>query len=301
MTRCLVLPVALLVLSVAICATPPEKFDGGKAYEHVRQLVAIGPRPPASPGIEKARQYIRDQMKTFGLAVTDQAFDADTPLGRVRMANLIVHIPGQSPERILFGGHYDTKLYREFWFVGANDAGSSTAFLIELARVLKSRQSRYTIELVFFDGEESLLPEWESGHTYGSRHYVAAARAAGTLAQIHAMILLDMIGDRDLRIMRESGSTRWLTDLFWAAAKRLGHDEVFVDESTQIEDDHMPFIEAGVPAVDIIDLDYLPYWHTKDDTLDKVSARSMQVVGDVVLAALPAIESRPATRPNAGR
>ena len=301
MTRCLVLPVALLVLSIAICAAQTEKFDGGRAYEHVRQLVAIGPRPPGSPGIERTRQYVKDQLKAVGLTVTEQAFDADTPLGRIRMVNLIARIPGQSPQRILFAGHYDTKLFREFRFVGANDAGSSTAFLIELGRVLKARQNRYTIELVFFDGEESLLPEWESGHTYGSRHYVKTASAAGELAQIRAMILLDMVGDRDLRIMREAGSTSWLTDLVWAAAKRLGQDHIFVDESTPIEDDHMPFVEAGVPAVDIIDLEYLPYWHTKDDTLDKVSARSMQVVGEVVLEALPAIESRLAKTPAAGR
>ena len=301
MTRSLVLPVTLLVLSAAICAARAEKFDGGKAYEHVRQLVAIGPRPPGSPGLERTRQYVKDQLKAVGLTVTEQAFDADTPLGRMRMVNLIARIPGQSPERILFAGHYETKLFREFRFVGANDAGSSTAFLLELGRVLEARQNRYTIELVFFDGEESLLPEWESGHTYGSRHYVKAASAAGTLAQVRAMILLDMIGDRDLRIMREAGSTRWLTDLVWAAAKRLGQDHIFVDESTPIEDDHMPFVEAGVPAVDIIDLEYLPYWHTKDDTLDKVSARSMQVVGEVVLEALPAIESRLAKTPAAGR
>lgn len=302
MTRRCLLPIAALALSALVLAALPETFDGARAYEHVRQLVAIGPRPSGSAALEKTRQYIKSQLAASGIAVTEQAFDAETPLGRFRMVNLLARIPGKSADRILFGGHYETKLYRQFHFVGANDGGSSTAFLIELGRVLKARQNRFTVELAFFDGEEAMLPDWGRGdHTYGSRHYVSAARAAGTLAGVRAMILLDMIGDRDLRIMRESASTPWLTDLVWAAARRLKHQAIFVDESTAIEDDHVAFLEAGVPAVDIIDLDYLPYWHTKDDTLDKVSARSLQVVGDVVLEALPAIEERLARKPAAGR
>jgi glutaminyl-peptide cyclotransferase len=266
-------------------------FDSGRAFEHVRQLVAIGPRPAGSPGIEQARRYIREQIKAIGLTVTEQAFDARTPLGTVKMVNLSVVIPGASPDRLLITGHYDTKLFRPFRFVGANDGGSSAAMLLELARVLKGRGNALTIELVFFDGEEAVLDWTGTDHTYGSRHYVDDAIAAGTLETIRAMVLVDMVSDRDLKILRESGSTPWLTDIIWAAAKRLGHSAVFLDRSTLIEDDHVPFLRAGVPAVDIIDLDYAA-WHTAADTLDNISARSLQTVGDVLLAALPQLENK---------
>ncbi len=268
---------------------PP--FDSGRAFEHVRQLVAIGPRPAGSPGIEAARRYIRDQIKALGLSTTEGAFDAQTPLGPLKMVNLSVVIPGASPERLLIGGHYDTKLFRRFRFVGANDGGSSAAMLLELARVLKDRRNPFTIELVFFDGEEAMLEWTGTDHTYGSRHYVETARTSGTLKTIRAMLLVDMVGDRNLNIRREANSTGWLTDIIWVAARRLGRGDAFLDEPLALEDDHVPFLEAGVPAVDIIDLDY-PAWHTPNDTLDNVSARSLQTVGDVLLAALPTIEAR---------
>ena len=224
--------------------------------------------------------------------MTEQAFEAKTPIGPVKMVNVRATIPGARPDRIILAGHYDTKLFRQFRFVGANDAGSSTAFLIEMARVLKARTNPFTIELLFLDGEEAFI-DWFLGddHTYGSRHYVAEAKRTGDLARIKAMILVDMIGDRDLVIKREPTSTAWLTDTIWAAAKSLGHGSTFVAESFTVEDDHVPFLNAGVPAVDIIDLEYPP-WHTAEDTLDKVSARSMEVVGRVLTAALPKIESR---------
>jgi hypothetical protein len=266
-------------------------FDSGRAFEHVRQLVAIGPRPAGSPGIEQARRYIRDQMKAVGLAVTEQAFDAQTPLGTLKMVNLSVVIPGASADRVLIAGHYDTKLFRRFRFVGANDGGSSAAMLLELARVLKDRRNPFTIQLVFFDGEEAILEWTGTDHTYGSRHYVETARASGSLETIRAMVLLDMVGDRDLTIRREANSTRWLSDIIWATAKGLGHGNVFLDDTTLVEDDHVPFLKAGIPAVDIIDLDY-PGWHTAGDTLDQVSARSLQTVGDVLMASLPPIEGR---------
>jgi glutaminyl-peptide cyclotransferase len=265
-------------------------FDSGRAFEHVRQLVAIGPRPAGSPGIEAARRYIRAQMTAIGLSTTEQAFEAQTPVGPLEMINLSVVVPGARPERLVIGGHYDTKLFRRFRFVGANDGGSSAALLLELARVLKDRRNPFTIELVFFDGEEAVLEWTGTDHTYGSRQYVETARGSATLNTIGAMLLVDMVGDRNLNIRRESNSTRWLTDIIWAAAGRLGHGDVFLDEPLAVEDDHVPFLAAGVPAVDIIDLDY-PAWHTADDTLDNVSARSLQTVGDVLLAALPQIEA----------
>jgi glutaminyl-peptide cyclotransferase len=266
-------------------------FDGGRAYEHVRQIVAFGPRPAGSVALANSRRYITGQLAKSGIKAVEQAFDADTPVGRIRMVNLVATIPGASGERLAFAGHYDTKLFRRFRFVGANDGGSSTAFLIELGRVLANRKNAFTTELLFLDGEEATVEWTGSDHTYGSRHYVENARRTGSLAGLRALILVDMIGDRDLRIRREAASTAWLADILWASARRLGLDSIFVNESTPIEDDHVPFLQAGVPAVDLIDLEYPP-WHTAGDTLDQVSARSLQQVGDVVLDALPQIESR---------
>jgi glutaminyl-peptide cyclotransferase len=281
----------LLALAMQAAVPPTPRFDSGKAWEHLRQLVAIGPRPSGSPAIDQTRKYIKDQLASAGLSAVEQTWDDQTPVDTIHLVNLVATIPGARKERIVFAGHYDTKLYREFRFVGASDGGSSAAFLIELARVLKTRKSPFTIELLFLDGEEARLPEWAgTDHTYGSRHYVDAAKRDGSLATLKALILVDMIGDRDLRIRRDANSTPWLTSLMWESAKRLQMDNAFIADSTKIEDDHMPFVAAGVPSVDIIDLDYEP-WHTAKDTLDAVSARSLQVVGDVVLGALPQIEA----------
>lgn len=304
------LAAVLVAALIAACAAPagavnPPAFDGGKAYDHVRAMVGFGPRPAGSAALEQTRQYIRAQFAAMGVQVAEQAFEAETPIGKTRMVNVRATIPGTRPERIIFAGHYDTKLFREFRFVGANDAGSSAALLIELARVIKARKNLFTVEFVFFDGEEAVV-DWYlqfpcaagrcPDNTYGSRYYVAQAKKAGELNQIKAMILADMIGDRDLVIKRETKSTAWLTDIIWAAAKTLGHLATFVPEPFEVEDDHLPFLLAGVPAVDVIDLEYGPpnstWWHTPEDTLDKVSARSMEIVGRVLTAALPKIETR---------
>jgi Zn-dependent M28 family amino/carboxypeptidase len=205
---------------------------------------------------------------------------------------VIATIPGRRPERIVLASHYDTKIARDFRFVGANDGASSTAALIELGRALKGRQNELTIELLFLDGEEAINWEWRGNdNTYGSRHYVQSAQKAGTLGTLKALVLLDMIADRDLVIRRDSNSTPWLVDLIWDAAGRIGQRQTFSNTLTTIEDDHIPFLRAGVPAVDIIDLEY-EAWHTAQDDLDRVSAKGLQIVGDVVLAALPEIETR---------
>jgi Zn-dependent M28 family amino/carboxypeptidase len=265
-------------------------FDGGRAYEYLRQIVNIGPRPAGSPAIERTRTYITDQLNALGISAAPQAFDAQTPIGRVHMVNLIATIPGARKERIALAGHYDTKLFREFRFVGANDGGSSAAMLLELARVLKARRNEFTVEVLFLDGEEATLRDWGgTDHTYGSQYYVDNAKRTGALASLKAMVLVDMVGDRDLRIMRETASTKWLTDTIWATAKRLGYGSTFVDQSTRIEDDHIPFLEAGAQAVDIIDLEYPP-WHTAGDTLDQTSARSLEIVGKTLEGAWGGIE-----------
>jgi glutaminyl-peptide cyclotransferase len=284
---------SVLILTVVLLQAPAAapRFDSNRAWEHLRQIVGIGPRPSGSPAISKTRQYIKSELARLDLTATEQSWDATTPAGRVPMVNLSVTIPGSSRDRLIIGGHYDTKRFREFRFVGANDGGSSAAFLLELARVLKGRKGPLTIELLFLDGEEA-VDQWQgSDRTYGSRHYVETAGKNGTLASIKAFVLVDMIAEREPRFLRESFSTPWLTDIIWGAARSRGLAEYFPDEPVAIEDDHEEFLKAGVPAVDIIDLDY-PAWHTPLDTLDPLSARSLQIVGDVLLAALPQIEQR---------
>jgi len=282
---------------------PAATFDSARAFEHLKRIVEIGPRPAGSPGAQKTRDYIKAEMKALGIAVKEQAFEATTPIGPLKMVNLMATIPGpstgsgQAPGtgRLIIAGHYDTKLFNDITFVGANDAGSSTAFLIELARVLKDRKNPLAIELLFLDGEEA-IGEWETGNTFGSRHYVLeASQNAASLKEIKAMILVDMIGDKQLTFKRDENSTPWLTDIIWSAARKVNRPE-FSSETTLVEDDHLPFLRAGIPAVDIIDLEYpdasMRYWHTAEDTLDKVSPHGLQVVGDVLLEALPAIELR---------
>ena len=268
------------------------EFDGARAWEHLRAQVAIGPRVAGTAANAKTRAYIISTLAAMGITAAEQHFDARTPRGPVKMANVIATLRGDRPERIILASHFDTKLFSEFRFVGASDGASSTAAVLELARVLKDRARPFTIELLFLDGEEA-VGEWslESDSTYGSRHYVQHARTANTLGGIKAFILLDMIGDKDLTLKREENSTRWLTDIIWGTARRLGHARAFHDDTTAVEDDHLHFVNAGVPAVDIIDFDYVA-WHTAEDTLDNVSQQSLKVVGDVVLAALPAIEQR---------
>lgn len=270
---------------------PTAGFDGARAFAHLQAVVRIGPRPAGSPGAARTRDYIQARIDALGLSLERQPFDARTPIGTVPMVNLRVRVnPSRPGPRLIVAGHYDTKRFDDRTFVGANDAGSSTAFLLELARVLARHPGRWPVDLVFFDGEEAVV-EWKGDdHTYGSRHFVERARADGTLAAIGALVLVDMIGERSPRFLRDVNSTGWLTDIIWTHARALGRTE-FVDAETAIEDDHLRFLEAGVPAVDIIDLEY-PAWHTADDTIDKVAPESLQAVGDVLLAALPEIVSR---------
>jgi Zn-dependent M28 family amino/carboxypeptidase len=285
----------LAALALGACLGAAEQarpsFDGARAFRDLEQLVAIGPRPAGSPGIARARAHITQQLAAIGVEVREQPFDARTPLGTVRMVNLRATLRADpSKPRLIVAGHYDTKLFQHAAFVGANDGASSAAFLIEFARAMRDRPGSLPIEIVFFDGEEAVVQWQGTDRVYGSRHYVEAARQDGTLQQIGALVLVDMIGERNPRFRRDTNSTAWLTELIWARARALGRRE-FVDETTAIEDDHLPFLDAGVPAVDIIDLDY-PAWHTPDDTIDKVSAASLQAVGDVLVAALPDVEAR---------
>jgi Zn-dependent M28 family amino/carboxypeptidase len=294
MKHALVLAAACTACLGATAQHAPVTFDSTRAFADLKHMVDIGPRPSGSPAIQQTQAYIKAQLTAAGLQPQEQPFDVDTPVGRLHMVNISATLPGQSSTngRIVIGGHYDTKRFAQFRFVGANDGASSAAFLLELARALKGRQNPLPIELLFLDGEEATLPDWgTTDHTYGSRYYVQQAKAAGKLADIRAFILVDMIADRRLDISREEKSTPWLTDAIWSAARRLNRPE-FLDQSTPIEDDHDEFLEEGVESVDIIDLDYPNAWHEATDDLNHVSAKSMQAVGDVVLAALPTIETR---------
>lgn len=308
----LVLSAALLGCEASSTAAPARQagaptasgasgFDSNKAWEHLRQMVLLGPRPAGSEPLRQTRAYVTRQLASAGLTVEEQPFVAQTPAGPIKMVNLVARVPGRRTDRILITGHYDTKLFRDFVFVGASDAASSAAMLIELARVLKTRPHEFTYEFIWFDGEEAVCKEWDDcsrpgapDNTYGSRYYVEAAKKASALASIKAMILLDMVGARDLKLRKDTDiSTPWLNDLVWATARRLGHSATFIDLPGGVGgDDHEPFAKAGIPTIDIIDLADYPQWHTKDDDLAHVSARSLQIVGDVLLAALPDIEKR---------
>lgn len=274
-------------------------FDGERAFAHVRALVEIGPRPAGSKELARARAYIVAELKSYGLKVAEVGFDAKTPVGKRRMVNVTAELKGDSDDFIIIASHYDTKLYKQFRFVGANDGGSSTGAVLELARVLaSSSRPHFSYRFVFFDGEEAFCAEWDEcggadapDNTYGSRHYVERLRAKGDLKRLRALLLLDMIGYEKLVLGRDEMSTPWLVETIWQTAHELGYSKQFADRTEGIGgDDHEPFLREGIPSVDLIQLNTYTHWHTPDDTLDKISARSLQTVGDVVLASLPRVE-----------
>jgi glutaminyl-peptide cyclotransferase len=275
-------------------------FDGSRAYEHVRHLVEIGPRPPGSDGIHAAQSYIVEQLKGFGCQIEEHDFRGPTPIGDFMMKNIVAKAPGTGSGIVLYATHYDT--LRMANFVGANDGGSGTGTMLELARVLCARKNALNVWIVFFDGEEAQgqwtnkdSVQWtDTNNTYGSREMAASMTLSGDLRRIKAMILADLIGTSSLKVKRETNSTRWLTDLIWTTAARLGYEHVFVNESMTVTgDDHLSFTRRGVPACDIIDFDIeTTYWHTPQDTLDKVDPRSLAIVGDVLVATLPVLEKK---------
>lgn len=277
-------------------------FNGERAMDHVRKQIDFGPRPPASPELVKTRDYISNQLKSYGWNVSIDEFNATTPLGEKKMANIVGEIAGETKTLILITSHYDTKYYKDMLFVGANDPATSVATLLEIGRVLGSVKDKpkVTYRLVFFDGEEAFCEGWsecgseeDPDNTYGSRHYVSQLRARNELANTRTMILLDMMGYKNLELGRDPMSTRWLQDMIWQTGRELGHGKVFVDREEGVGgDDHEPFIREGVDAVDLIQLGSYPYWHKADDTIDKVSPQSMKIVGDTVLASLPKIVER---------
>jgi Zn-dependent M28 family amino/carboxypeptidase len=294
---------ALLFLFSVGCTSSPKAavppVSGEKAMEHVRAQVAFGPRPPGSAALEKCRAYITDQLRGYGYEVQVDEFEAGTPYGGKVMKNLIARKGTSSRGVVALASHYDTKLMEGIEFVGANDPGSSAGLLIELARVLSEERGTLDYWFVFLDGEEAFV-DWSTfDSTYGSRHLAKRWQQDGTAGRIRALILLDMIGDRNLDILKESHSTRWLSDLVWETAAKVGLQGILSRYAGAVEDDHLPFLEAGIPSVDIIDLNYGPgnsFHHTTADTLDKVSPESMEKVGRLVLAVLGELQKRSAAQ-----
>jgi glutaminyl-peptide cyclotransferase len=280
-------------------------FNGERAMEHVKKQLEFGPRPPGSPELAKTRAYIIDELKGYGLKVSTDEFKASTPQGEKKMVNITAEIPGESPNAIVISSHYDSKYFKNMRFLGANDPGSSVASLLELGRVLAANnpKPKLTYWLVFFDGEEAFCEGWDDclkpgapDNTYGSRHFVSQLEASNSLPRVRAMILLDMMGYKNLELGRDTMSTRWLQDIVWQTARESGYGNIFVDRDEGVGgDDHEPFLKAGIDSLDLIQLSNyrsgnVEYWHTVEDSLDKISPKSMKIVGDVVLASLPRIE-----------
>ncbi len=262
---------------------PSKDFSGTAALAHVQALVNLGPRPPGSPALQKSRDYIRQQLEKCGWRVREQKFSDDTPRGKITFVNLIARY-GARPKkekRFLLCSHYDTKTFDNIRFVGANDGGSSTGALLEMARVLSLHpELARRIDLVFFDGEEAYDQFTDTDGLYGSRHFAGRLTAMKRADRFRGAILWDMIGDRDLTITLPPDSPGQMAEQIFASADALGARAHFTYYMSDVLDDHTPLNRAGIPAIDLIDFDYPP-WHTADDTLDKLSAQSLQTVGAV--------------------
>lgn len=290
------LVVLLLIagLSGALAENLPQ-FDGAKALAYTREYVAIGPRWIGSPGHAKAEAFLKDQFRRDQLE--EDTFTTDTPAGAMTMHNFIVKFPGKRDGIIVLASHYETNYpLRNIPYVGANDGGSTTGLLIEIANYLRGRTlDGYSVWLVFTDGEEAIKSWSDTDSVYGSRHLAVKWQSDGTLKRIKAFILADMLGDRDLDVQRDMNSTPWLEDLIYQAASQYGWQSYFFENKTYDEDDHLPFVHRGVPCADLIDLNYgygNSYWHTAEDTMDKLSAKSLTIAGDTILETIHLLNQR---------
>jgi Zn-dependent M28 family amino/carboxypeptidase len=288
-----------MLLAFPLAMTAQTHFNGAKALEYARQFVAIGPRWPTSPGHLKAEQFLREHFKHDQLE--EDVFTANTPIGPVAMRNFIVRFPGKKNGVIVLATHYETNYWlRNINFVGANDGGSTTGLLMAIADQLRGKTpDGYSVWLVFDDGEEAIQSWSDSDSTYGTRHLAAKWGKDGTLGRIKAFILADMIGDKDLDIQRDTNSTEWLVDLVRQAARKFGYERYFFKQEDDVQDDQLPFVRRGVPSIDIIDIDYGPndsYHHTDKDTMDKISARSLTIDGDVFMETIRLLNQRTGNR-----
>src|SRR6267378_56521 len=275
-------------------APPPEKtggFDGKRAFAHVVKQVSFGPRPSGSQALAHLQDYLLAELKSYGCFVESDVFSADTPIGRLPMKNILVKIPGEKPGVILLGTHYDTLLMDNF--VGADDAGSSTAVMLELARLLCAQKGKYAVWIAFFDGEEAMKHWSDTDSRYGSRQMAARLSSSGDIKKIRAFLLADIVGGRKARFLRETSSTPALVDLVWNTAAKLGYSAILINESAGAQDDHDSFLKRGVPSVDVIgDFTNNGYWHTPQDSLDKISAKTLAIVGHVFLESVKQLQQK---------
>lgn len=275
-------------------APAPEKtgsFDGKRAFTHVAKQVSFGPHPSGSPAIAQVQDYLLSELKSDGCTVETDAFNADTPIGRLPMKNIVVKIPGEKPGIILLGTHYDTKILDNF--VGADDGGSSTGLMLELARLLCPQHGKYAVWIAFLDGEEAVKTWSDTDSRYGSRQMAAKLAISGDLKKVKAFLLADIVGGRTAVFKREANSTPALVDLMWSTATKLGYSGLFTGVGTSAEDDHDSFLKRGVPSVDVIgDFVNNGYWHTTQDSLDKISAKTLAGVGHVFLESVKQLQAR---------
>jgi Zn-dependent M28 family amino/carboxypeptidase len=286
---------SLIFCLFAVSASANPLFRGTVALADTRHAVSFGERPSGSQANVRLREWIVAELKRSGAQVAIDDFSGRTPDGPVAMANVIAKFPGSSGKAIAVTGHFDSKKIAGVHFLGANDAGSSTGFLLEFARAMTKWKHRDDIVLVFFDGEEALGDWSDKDSCYGSRHLAAKWLADGTLSHLIALINVDMIGDKDLDILNDASSSATLRDMTWKAAANLGYGKYFHKDLGGIDDDHRPFTEVGVNAMDLIDFAYgqhQAYWHTALDTMDKLSAQSLQIVGDVVLEVVKELDQQ---------
>jgi glutaminyl-peptide cyclotransferase len=270
---------------------PPPKFDGDRAMGYVKDIVKFGPRPIGTVNHKKVEDYIAGQLKSD--QVEDDNFTAETPVGKFPVHNIIAKFPGKKDGIIVIASHYDTNYpLRNTAYVGANDGGSSSALLLEIANQLRGKANDgYSVWLVWDDAEEAMIPDTEKpfleDSLYGITHLANKWQADGNLKKIKAFLLADMIGDADLNIDRDQNSTQWLENIVYEAATRLGYQSHFFARTDPgMEDDHIPFVKRGVPSADLIDFDYgynNVFWHTPQDTADKLSPKSLEIVGSVIL------------------
>lgn len=291
------LPLASLLLTLSVQTTlSAADFNAGWALKDAKLAVAFGPRPAGSEASIRMQAWIVQQLKSYGWEVVEDRFTAQTPVGKIEMKNLIAKKPGLTGRAIAVSGHTDTKRF-PFRFVGANDGGSSTGVLLELAHCLKDVTFRNDIWLIFFDGEEAVRDWTDADSLYGSRHLAEKLAADGSLSRLGALINVDMIGDSDLRILDEDSSTPALRRILRNAANKLGYSQHVGTVPQAVEDDHIPFLQKGAKAIDLIDFDYGPgnaYWHSPQDTKDKLSAESLKITGSLVVEMLRMLEPRDA-------
>ena len=275
---------------------PAPSFDGNRAMRYVKDIVKFGPRPLGSANHKKVEDYIHAQLK--GDQVEDDNFTAETPVGKFPVHNIIDKFPGTKDGIIVVASHYDTNYWlRNTSFVGANDGASSSGLLLELANQLRAKsRDGYSVWLVWDDAEEAMKPDGSGGSKrempfdddslYGITHLAEKWQSDGTLKKVRVFLLADMIGDSDLNVERDTNSTPWVEDVVYEAATRLGDQSHFFGREMAVGDDHMPFVKRGVPSADLIDFNYGyndVFWHTTQDTVDKLSPNSLQIVGSVVL------------------